>query len=70
MFTMRQRITFGHGAASTADDYLNLGRDECVLRYSAMKELRKSIEQAARRADSMARLELSLSTSSAARPAA
>ena len=70
MFTMRQRLTFGYGAASTADDYLNFGEDECVLRYSAMKALGKSIEQAARRADSMARLELSLSTSSAARSAA
>ena len=69
MFNMRQRITFGYGAASTADDYLNLGEDECVPRYRAMKALGKCIEQAARRADSMARLELSLSTSSAARPA-
>ena len=69
MFTMRQRITLAYEAAPTADGYLNLGEDKCVLRYCAMKALGKCIEQAARRADSMARLELSLSTSSAARPA-
>ena len=70
MFTMRQRITFGYEAASTADAHLNLAEDQCVVRYCAMKALGKCIEQAARRADSMARLELSLSLSSATRPAA
>ena len=69
MFTMRHHITFGYGAASTPGDYVNLSEDGCVLRYRAMKALGKSIDQAARRADVMARLELSLSTSSAPRPA-